>query len=292
VTETMRLRARVDSSPDAARAALTDPAALRVWLADHAEVDLPGRFAFWGPGTPGVEPRQRPLAADARSLRFAWTVGGAETTVDLAVEETEDGTVVSVTHAGVPNWADAVADESSDLAILATFWSLAIGNLVEYLEGREPTPRPDYTSAEERAEITVGAAPAAVYDSLMDPAVFRRWFGANVGIEPHVGGRWAMGGFDSVDATARIVALEPDRRISMEWPDGLVTTWELEGSESRTRLTIVQSGFTDPPHAGWTGWLAGLVELRRYHEVPDWRPLWIFHDLPGVPDDMNVVGTV
>ncbi|WP_260190212.1 SRPBCC family protein [Actinophytocola gossypii] len=291
MTETMRLRARADASLDAARSALTDPAALRVWLADNVEVDLPDRFAFWGPGTPGIEPRQRFLSADDRSLRFAWTVGGVETTVELAVSPGADGTVVSVTHGGVPNWADAVADESSDLAILTTFWGLAIANLVEYLEGREPTPRPDYTSAEQRAEVTIGADPAAVYDSLMNPEVFRRWFGANLGVEPRVGGRWAMGGFDFPDHAARILELEPARRVSMEWPDGMVSTWELAGSEGRTRLTFVQSGFDAPPHTGWTGWLAGMVELRRYHEVPGWRPLWIFHDLPGVPDDMTVVGT-
>src|SRR5215468_10849801 len=32
--------------------ALTDAAALRVWLAEHAEVDLPHRYEFWGRYTP------------------------------------------------------------------------------------------------------------------------------------------------------------------------------------------------------------------------------------------------
>ncbi len=28
--------------------ALTDPAEMRVWFAEHAEVDLPSRYEFWG----------------------------------------------------------------------------------------------------------------------------------------------------------------------------------------------------------------------------------------------------
>jgi len=49
--------------------ALTDPAALRVWLAEHADVDLPGKYEFWGRFTPdGAEPHQRVLhAAGARA---------------------------------------------------------------------------------------------------------------------------------------------------------------------------------------------------------------------------------
>ena len=58
-------------------AALTDPAALRVWLAEHAEVALPDRYEFWGRYTPdGAEPHQRVLHADERTIRFAWTVDG------------------------------------------------------------------------------------------------------------------------------------------------------------------------------------------------------------------------
>ena len=43
--------------PEAVHAALTDAAALRVWLAEHAEVALPDRYEFWGRYTPdGAEP--------------------------------------------------------------------------------------------------------------------------------------------------------------------------------------------------------------------------------------------
>ena len=48
MTEPMSLRVRLAAPIHAVRHALTDAAALRVWLAEHAEVDLPRTFAFWG----------------------------------------------------------------------------------------------------------------------------------------------------------------------------------------------------------------------------------------------------
>ncbi len=45
--------------------ALTDATALRTWLAEYAEVDLPERYEFWGRYTPeGDVPHQRPLHVD------------------------------------------------------------------------------------------------------------------------------------------------------------------------------------------------------------------------------------
>ena len=80
----LRLSAVMPAPPDAVHAALTDAAALRVWLAEHAEVALPDRYAFWGRYTPdGAEPHQRVLHASECTLRLAWTVDGVETTVEL-----------------------------------------------------------------------------------------------------------------------------------------------------------------------------------------------------------------
>lgn len=291
MNDILTLRARVDAPADTVWRALTDADALRTWLAEHAEVDLAaGRYAFWGRSTPdGAEPRQRLLHADSSTIRLGWTPHGRDTTVELRVLDSGDGTIVEVAQSGVLDWADAVAEQQG-LAVLNTFWGLAIGNLVEYLEGRGLTPKPDYTGDEQRLEIDLAAPAADVYHSLMDPATFSRWFGAVIDVEPRVGGRWAMGGFDVPGDAARILELEPARRVSMEWPDGMVSTWELDGSEGRTRLTFTQSGFDDPPHAGWTGWLGGVVELRRFHEVPDWRPLWVSVEAPGLAEGITTVG--
>jgi hypothetical protein len=58
--------------------------------------------------------------------------------------------------------------------VLATFWLLALANLVDHVEGREPTPRCDFASGELRAGMTIAAPPEDVYRSLVDPERFRR----------------------------------------------------------------------------------------------------------------------
>lgn len=286
----LRVRARVDAPLDAVRRALTDAEALRTWLAEHAEVDLPDRYEFWGRHTPdGAEPHQRVLHADDHTIRLEWTVGGQATTTEITIAaESEDATRISVSQSHVPDWEQVVQEEG--LAALSTFWSLSIANLIAYLEGRAQTPKCDFTSLELREHVDIAATPEEVYKSLMDPESYARWFGATVGIEPHVGGRWQMGGFDGPGEPAKIVELEPDRKVTLDYGDGLVSTWELDGSAGRTRLTFVMSGFDSPPWAAWMGWLSGVGELCRYHEIPGWRPMWLAFDMPGIPDGMLTSG--
>ncbi|WP_344217593.1 SRPBCC domain-containing protein [Nonomuraea bangladeshensis] len=272
----MMLRARVPAPIARVREALTDPAELRVWLAEQAEVDLPaGRYAFWGPTTPeGDAPHQRLLHADDRTVRFAWVLDGEETTAEFALEP--DGpvaTFVTVSQSHF-DFQDAMTGKSIR-GVLQTYWCLAIANLAEHLEGRELTPRVDFTSSELRAEAVVDASPADVFASLIESEAVTKWFGYPIEIEPYVGGRFAMGGLDNDPSPAKVLELVPERTFSVDWGGGRIGTWELEGSGGRTRLTLVQSGFDagQPPYSAWGGILAGLAELRRYHEVPDWRPI-------------------
>jgi len=288
MTTPLRLQARVDAPLDTVRRALTDAAALRVWLAEHAETDLPERYEFWGRYTPdGAEPHQRVLHADADTIRLEWTVRGTATTAELAIEpETETSTLISVSQSHV-DWHEAVRE--TGLAELSTFWSLAVTNLIAYLEGRELTPPCDYSSREQRAHFDIAATPERVWEALLDPEIFKQWFGAPMEIEPHVGGRWAMGSFEEGGEHAKIVELDPARKLTMEFHD-MVSTWELDGSAGKTRLTFVQSGFDEPPYAGWAGWLSGVAELRRYLEMPDWRSMWVSVTMPGMPDELNAIG--
>ncbi len=75
--------------------------------------------------------------------------------------------------------------------------------------------------------------------------------------------------------------------MTLGW-NGMVAGWELEDSGGKTRLTFIQSGFDEkqPPYGSWMGWLAGVAELRRYHELPDWHPVWLEVGMPGMPADM------
>jgi uncharacterized protein YndB with AHSA1/START domain len=295
----LRLCAVLPAPPEAVYAALTDAAALRVWLAEHAEVALPDTYEFWGRYTPdGAEPHQRVLHAGERSLRLAWNVDGVETTVELTLTENEPshtagqedvgGTVLTLTQSDLPSFAEVLADTAGPRGELQTFWTLAIENLSDYLSGRALTPKCDYTSPELRGSVVIDAAPEAVFDSLTESEQFRKWSGAHIDIEPRVGGRFAMGGFELDPGGVKFVEFEPGRKASLRFADCLTASWELDGSEGRTRFTFVQSGFDvdNPPYPGWAGWLAGVAALRRYHEVPGWGTIWRQILAPGMPAEM------
>jgi uncharacterized protein YndB with AHSA1/START domain len=293
MSEPMRLRVRAQAPVKEVRHALTDPAALRTWLAEHAEVDLPHRYEFWGRYTPaGDAPRQRLIHADDRTLRFAWRIEDRDTTVEIRLDEDgPESTVVTLSQTGLPDFAEMMGD-AGVMGVMQTFWALAIANLIDHVEGRDITAKVDLTSPLMRHEQVIAASPQEVYDSLVDPKAFARWFGAKVDIEPYVGGRWAMGGFEMDEYPAKIIELEPGRKMSMRWDDGLVASWELADSDGRTRLTLIQSGFDEnqPPYDGWLGWLSGIAELRRFHELPDWRPVWLEVHIDGMPDGILTIG--
>ncbi|MEV6038586.1 SRPBCC domain-containing protein [Nonomuraea sp. NPDC052116] len=276
MTEPMTLRARIQAPAKDVRHALTDPAALRIWLAEHAEVELPDRFGFWGRTTPeGDAPHQRLLHADERTVRFAWVLDGEEMTTELTLEEDGDATILTLSQTHF-DFQDVITGKSIR-GVLQTYWCLAVANLAEHLEGRELTPKIDFTSSDLRAQVTVDASPEKVFESLIDSEAATRWFGFPIEIEPYVGGRFAMGGLDNDPSPAKVLELEPGSKFSLDWGASGVGTWELEGSGGQTRLTLVQSGFDAerPPYAAWGGILSGVAELRRYHEMPDWRPVFV-----------------
>ncbi|GAA2078934.1 SRPBCC family protein [Actinomadura alba] len=288
MSEPMIRRARVAAPISDVHHALTDATALRIWLAEHAEVDLPHRFEFWGRHTPeGEAPHQRLLHVDDHTLRFSWLLDGEDTTVEIGLAaDTEDdsadgdSTIITLSQTHF-EFSDAFTG-AGIRGVLNTFWALALANLVDYLEGREPTPRCDFTSQQMNAQVLIDTSPEEVFDSLIDSDKTSRWFGCRIDIEPHVGGRYAMGGVDAHPHPAKILDLEPGRRLSVDWGGPGVTTWELDGTDGATRLTLIQSGFDtqEPPYAAWSGILAGLAELRRFHDLPHWRPIWLSYDLP------------
>jgi uncharacterized protein YndB with AHSA1/START domain len=276
MTEPMTIRARLLAPVEKVRRALTDPASMRVWLAEHAEAEEPGLYTFWGRTTPeGDAPHQRLLHADERAVRFAWLLDGEETTTEFRLEEDGDTTILTLSQTHF-DFQDVITGKSIR-GVLETYWAQALSNLAEHLEGRPLTPRADFTSADLRAEVMIDASPAKVFASLIESEAATRWFGFPIEIEPYVGGRFAMGGLANDPSPAKVLELEPDRKFSVDWGGAGVGTWELEGSEGKTRLTLVQSGFDAhrPPYAAWGGILSGVSELRRYHEVPNWQPVFL-----------------
>ena len=289
----LRLRAVVPAPLKVTYEALTDPAALRVWLAEHADVDLPGKYEFWGRFTPdGAEPHQRVLHVDERTIRFAWTVDGVETTTQFELAEDEDGTLVTLSQSDLPSFEDVLADTAGARGALQTFWTLAIANLADYLAGRELTPKCDFTSTELHASMVIDAAPEQGV-RLDDPA------GAVPPVVRRQRGHRALCGRPLRDGRLRTGPRGSQVRRVRAGPQGdaavrrrlHLDSWELEGSDGKTRLTTVQSGFdpTNPPYPGWAGWLSGLAALRRYHELPQWRSIWRQIEVAGVPEGMVAI---
>jgi uncharacterized protein YndB with AHSA1/START domain len=77
----MRLRASLPAPPSGVYTALTEPVALRAWLAEHASDE-----GFWGRSTPqGDQPHQELVAAEpGRRLRFHWLLDDEKTIVDTS----------------------------------------------------------------------------------------------------------------------------------------------------------------------------------------------------------------
>ncbi|MFC0113918.1 SRPBCC domain-containing protein [Kibdelosporangium aridum] len=279
MSDTLALEAHLSTPPAEVYEALTSPAALQVWLAEHAEVSLPDKqYTFWGKYTPqGSKAAQELLAVSDDSLSFSWTLDNEETTVTYSLVPSPTGTVLRVEQTNLPTLEELMnpPGRRDGRHSMHTFWGLALANLAEYLDGRPQTPKADFSpdrSPEIRVSLTIAAPASEVFASLIDPAAIKKWFGWEATVEPRVGGKIAVG----VDG--KIFEFEPNKKLVYGDDEGSVVHWELEGSEGRTHLTFVQSGYTDDEldsaaqHEA--GWLGGLAELKRMHELgPAWTPL-------------------
>ncbi|WP_245546950.1 SRPBCC domain-containing protein [Nocardia brevicatena] len=273
MTEPLIVTVRTTASPTEAFQAITSPEAVAEWLAEKAEIELPHRYTFWGPSVPeGDAPHQELVATTDSSLSFRWLLDGEQTTTDIAVGVENGETRVTVTQSHF-DFNDIITG-ASIRGVLQTFWTLSLANLVDYLEGRPLTPRGDFTSTDLSVDVDILAPPAEVYDSLVNSEKVSARFGFLVEIEPRVGGRFAMGGIEDNPHPAIIVDLVPGERVGINWGPGGINTWQLDGSEGKTHLTLVSSGFdqNNPPFPAWLGMLAAVAELRRYHEIDNWTP--------------------
>ncbi|PPK70883.1 SRPBCC family protein [Actinokineospora auranticolor] len=285
MTETLVVKARIAATVDRVHRAITDPVELRAWLADNAESDA-DTFSFWGPTVlEGDKPHQTLTRVSATELVFHWDLGGEDSTVEITLAPVGEETSLTLSQSHFPGWAAAAVGEGGALGQVGTWWSLTIANLVEHVEGRELTPRADFTSSDLSAVVDIAASAEDIYDAMVNPARFAEWFGYPVGIEPRVGGKWAMGGLENNPHPATITRLEPGRGMTIDFGTGFgVTSWELEESGGRTRLSFSQSGFDveRTPYGGWLGWLSGLAELRRYVEQgQNWRSTWVDLVMPA-----------
>ena len=206
--------------------------------------------------------------------------------------EDEDGTLVTLSQTDLPSFEEVLADTAGARGALQTFWSLAIANLADYLAGRELTPKCDFTSNELHASVVIDAAPEEVFDSMIQPEQFRRWFGANVDIEPYVGGRFAMGGFELDPGGAKFVEFEPGRKATLRFADGddrPAGSWKAR--TARPGSPWCRAGSTPPTRrtrAGPAGWAAS-PRCGATTSCRSWRSIWRQIEIAGVPEGMLAI---
>ena len=265
-------------------AALTESSALEGWFAEHAEVSREsGRFAFWGKYTPGNPDREegggRLLGwkQDAE-LSFEWRARGVPGVVSLTLAPTSAGTLVTARH-------EYQQQDGSDV-YLDGAWSLALLNLRSWVETGNEALRPDYSavpSGELRLTVEAQATPATVFNALLDPALLSRWMmAASPTVEPEIGGTYDLGWPKGDGRPLKITDIAQDSRLAYSWDDrqapATVVSWELEGSDGATRITLIHSGFEDSIRlddyfGGWADFLVRLVGL--CEGGPNWTaPAW------------------
>jgi uncharacterized protein YndB with AHSA1/START domain len=275
VTESLRLRVRIDADPDSVFKALTGGDELTDWFAESAEVDLEkGRYEFWGRYAPqGDRARQQLTGHQAgRSLRYTWTFDQGPSTVELTLTPDDEGTLVSVIHDGT------VADPVT----LKCFWYVTLANLAAFSEGRQTMPPFDFSvpaQGDALVRTVIDVPVEEVYRALLDPAEVSKVAAAPARIEPTVGGIYDLGwaGY----GPARIVALEPDKTLAYSWRNHggageSLVRWSLRGSRGATYVTLSHSEIADDTLAERyrQGWPPYLVELKRLLELgPTWQPL-------------------
>lgn len=271
----------LNATPAAVFRALTEPAELTRWFAEHAEVEpkVGGVYRFWGRSTLG-QPDQRNAVQRITAiepdgaLSFSWPLHGADTEVTLSIASGEKGTELNLTHR-----VDGDLAMPRQKELIEDHWHLAIANLITHLAGDAPA-LPDYgdPNPEVRVTIAIDAPPAHVFRALLEPERLARWIGANSAIvEPHAGGRYSLGWSYKVDGKdvdggpTRIIEIVPNEKLVLDWTDwrgdasvvGQTIAFTLvpDGSGG-TSLTLVHAGFGRTADIGdyGNGW-AGFAEM-------------------------------
>lgn len=286
--------------------ALTDVTELRGWFAEHAEVEprVGGAYRFWGAHTiltPTAGEADQTITAwePERRLAFDWSWGGAPTSVELTLEAKDyvpftmvgeppppvPGCRLTARHTvegdlPLPRAAQAVEDQ----------WRLAAGNLCAWLDGDfGAVVLPDYADPSPviRLSVEIDAPAPAVFRALLEPKGLNQWLAKDARVEPRVGGTFDLGWHgagigDGEHGTCRILALEPDRELSISWPDwrgdpnvpDQRVTFRLEPKGDATVIHLEHAGFVrtvdrSDYQQGWGGFAPGLAAAARGFAAAD-----------------------
>jgi uncharacterized protein YndB with AHSA1/START domain len=211
-----------------------------------------------------------------RLIEFEWALRGSGSVVQFEVLPSAQGSILTMYHRGFP---EARPNQSS----IGDFWSHSLEGLRHLLEKDEEYRLLDYGS-EQKGDVTVtidiDVAPTMVFHALTDATQMERWIGSKGSIDPRPGGKidfgWGMG-------PTKILEIVPDEKLSYSWqwegePE-TITSWTLEGSGGKTRVTIVQSGFapdrnSEDYYIGWCKFAARLKSV--LEEGSDWERVRVY----------------
>ncbi len=278
-------------SVDTVFKALTDPAALERWFAEHVDIDARegGAFRFWGRhtyGQPSAEDANQTLVSyePPTSLAFTWHLLGRDSTVTWTLAEAEEGngaqTMITVVHD-----FDSAPDINRVTEFVDDLWRIHTGSLCFYLNGEEDVFRPDYSdnSPGVRCEMLIHAPRDKVFAALIVPEHIKNWFPAPAPVvDQRVGGDYGFGfSFEKVCETIsptpmKLLEFVENEKLTITWPDwrgdasvpDQRVTWLLEDRDGKTHLTLLHDGFTrtvdvsDYPF----GWQEFMVKIREVAE--------------------------
>lgn len=245
--------------------ALTDPAALQRWFAEHVEIDAKegGAFRFWGRhtyGQPAEKDADQVLVAfePPNKLGFTWRLLDRDSTVSLSLSEGEDEgqTMITVGHD-----FESIPDITRAEHLIDDLWRIYTGALCFYLNGEDDIFRPDFAdmSPVVRTSIMIDASRENVFAALITPEHIKGWFPApDPVVDPRVGGDYGFGFSFEMDGETvspppmKILDFVENEKLTITWPDwrgnasvpDQRVTWLLEDQGGKTRLTLLHDGFT------------------------------------------------
>lgn len=181
-----------------------------------------------------------------KRFAFTWPIRGSTTRVAYELEDSGDATLLRARHTGVPM-------QESTCGRVQDAWRMCLGNLKSIAEGRSDSVRPDHTpvSPEElRLSNLIEASADRVFAALVDPGQLDHWTTGGVPqgrtrVEARVGGTFQPG---RGGPPGRVVTLETDRRLVLEWPQGDSAArleLQLESKSSGTAMYLRKTGY--PP---------------------------------------------
>lgn len=286
-------------SAERAFAALTRPEELKIWFAEHADIDpvVGGAYRFWGKhsyGTPTrAEADQKVLRIEpSRLLAFTWTIHDQPSEVQITIEPNPKDPA-GVILAGTHSFAEAPRiDRAREM--VDDLWRLQCGNLKAHLSGKGGLMLPDYTDPAPQVQLSIliDAPRPKVFQALMDPAVLNKWVASAAVVEPKKGGCYSygwsydMGGVKVEGGPMRILDLVENEKLVTDWPDWRgdknvplqTITWLLESVGAQTRVTLIHGGFvrtvdcSDYPF-GWVHFLESLKGAAEGQKEPAGLPV-------------------